>query len=172
MHFVTTLLDNVMLVEPDPASDERGTFVRLYCSQEFAVAGVRFEPKQTSLSHNDARLTLRGMHYCAEPEIKLVHCVRGRIYDVALDVRRASPTFGQWFGCELSPGSHGLLIPAGVAHGFLTLEPDSDVLYQIDRLYRPGFDAGLRWNDPAFKINWPANSAVIHRRDATYPDFY
>jgi dTDP-4-dehydrorhamnose 3,5-epimerase len=115
---------------------------------------------------------LRGMHYCTEPEAKLVHCSRGRIYDVALDIRRRSPTFGRWFGCELVGGNaRGIFIPAGVAHGFLTIEPDSDVLYQIDRLYQPEFAAGVRWDDPAFDIHWPDAPAVINARDAEYPDF-
>lgn len=172
MRFLSTALAGVTIVEPEPISDQRGSFARLYCPEEFTRAGIAFVPTQTSLSFNRARHTLRGMHYCLEPEAKLVRCTRGRIFDVALDLRRDSPTFRHWFGIELDPSAaRALYIPANVAHGFLTLEPDSDMLYQIDRLYRPGFDAGVRWNDPRFAIAWPAQPAVIDARDRNYPDF-
>jgi dTDP-4-dehydrorhamnose 3,5-epimerase len=172
MRFHPTALSGVTLIEPQPVSDDRGHFARLYCPDEFARAGIDFTPTQTSLSFNRARHTLRGMHYCLEPEAKLVRCTRGRVFDVAVDIRRDSPTFGRWFGVELDPvDARGLYIPPGLAHGFLTLEPDSDVIYQIDRPYRPGFDAGLRWNDPRFAIQWPAMPAVIDPRDRDYPDF-
>jgi dTDP-4-dehydrorhamnose 3,5-epimerase len=112
------------------------------------------------------------MHYCVEPEAKLVRCTRGRIFDVVVDIRRDSTTFRRWFGVELDPiQARGLYIPPGLAHGFLSLEPDSDVIYQIDRPYRPGFDAGLRWNDPQFAIEWPAMPVVIDPRDRDFPDF-
>jgi dTDP-4-dehydrorhamnose 3,5-epimerase len=172
MRFLATPVEGVVLVDSDPAVDARGFFARLFGPQEFAANGISFVPLQTSLSHNVAALTLRGMHYCTEPEAKLVHCSRGRIYDVALDIRHRSPTFGRWFGCELVGGNaRGMFIPAGVAHGFLTIEPDSDVLYQIDRVYQPEFAAGVRWDDPAFDIHWPDTPAVINVRDAEYPDF-
>jgi dTDP-4-dehydrorhamnose 3,5-epimerase len=172
MRFLTTPVKGVMQLEPDPAIDERGFFVRLFCPEEFATNGIAFVPQQTSLSHNRASLTLRGMHFCRKPEAKLVNCTRGRIYDVTLDVRRDSPTFGRWFSCELVGGDgRGLFVPAGVAHGFLTIEPETDVLYQIDRLYQPEFAAGVRWNDPSFGIDWPDVPVVISARDAGYPDF-
>jgi dTDP-4-dehydrorhamnose 3,5-epimerase len=172
MRFVATALPGVTLIEPETIGDDRGHFARLYCPDEFARAGIKFVPTQTSLSFNRALHTLRGMHYCLEPEAKLVRCTRGRIFDVAVDTRRDSPTFRRWFGVELDPvKAQGLHIPAGVAHGFLTLEPDSDVLYQIDRRYRPGFDAGARWNDPQFAIEWPAAPVVIDPRDRDFPDF-
>ena len=173
MLFTPTAIDGVMLLEPQVLADARGSFTRLNCTQEFMSAGVAFTPLQTSLSHNTAQHTLRGLHYCLEPEAKLVRCVRGRIFDVALDIRHGSATFGLSAAAELSAwNQRGLFIPAGVAHGFLTLEEHSDVLYQIDRIYRPGFDAGLRWNDPiARSINWPAAPTAINERDAGYPDF-
>jgi dTDP-4-dehydrorhamnose 3,5-epimerase len=172
MRFQPTALSGVMLIEPQPISDDRGHFARLYCPEEFAQAGIAFTPTQTSLSFNPARHTLRGMHYCVEPESKLVRCTRGRIFDVAVDIRRDSPTFRRWFGVELDPiQTRSLYVPPGVAHGFLTLEPECDVIYQIDRPYRPGFDAGLRWNDPQFAVQWPARPAVIDPRDRDYPDF-
>ena len=172
MRFVPTALPGVTLIEPEPIADDRGHFARLYCPDEFTDAGIKFLPTQTSLSFNRALHTLRGMHYCLEPEAKFVRCTRGRIFDVAVDIRRDSPTFLRWFGVELDPIlARGLYIPAGVGHGFLSLEPDSDVLYQIDRRYRPGFDAGVRWNDPDFAIDWPAVPAVIDPRDRDFPDF-
>jgi dTDP-4-dehydrorhamnose 3,5-epimerase len=172
MRFEPTTLPGVTLIEPEPIADVRGHFARLYCPDEFARAGIKFLPTQTSLSFNRALHTLRGMHYCLEPEAKLVRCTRGRVFDVAVDIRRDSPTFRHWFGVELDPThAHALYIPAGVAHGFLTLEPDSDVLYQIDRHYRPGFDAGMRWNDAQFAIEWPTAPIVIDPRDRDFPDF-
>lgn len=172
MRFIATDIDGVMIVEPDLHRDDRGFFTRLSCPREFAKAGITFEPRQTSLSRNLARHTLRGMHYCKEPEAKLVRCTRGRIFDAVFDIRPGSRTFRRAFGLELDAiGARGLFIPAGLAHGFITLEPDCDVLYQIDRLYRPGFDAGVRWNDPSFSLVWPAAPAVIDARDAGYPDF-
>ena len=172
MRFRATPVEGAVLVESEPPVDQRGFFARLFDPQEFAANAISFVPIQTSLSHNRIAWTLRGMHYCIEPEAKLVHCARGRIYDVALDLRRASPTFGRWFGCELVGGdARGVFLPAGVAHGFLTMEPESDVLYQIDSLYQPEFAAGVRWNDPAFGVRWPAEPAVINARDAEFPDF-
>ena len=172
MHFLATDIAGALIVEPDLHVDERGFFTRLSCTDEFARAGVDFKPRQTSVSRNNARHTLRGMHYCTEAEAKLVRCSRGKIFDVIFDIRQDSTSFGQALGVELdAAGLRGLFIPAGVAHGFLTLEADCDVLYQIDRAYRPGFDAGLRWNDPSFRFSWPAPPATISDRDATWPDF-
>jgi dTDP-4-dehydrorhamnose 3,5-epimerase len=172
MRFSPTALPGVTVVEPESIGDERGHFARLYCPDEFARAGITFVPTQTSVSYNGARHTLRGMHYCVEPEAKLVRCTRGRIFDVALDLRRGSPTFRRWVAAELDPiGARALYIPAGVAHGFLSLEPETDVFYQIDRRYRPGFDVGVRWNDPQFAIDWPALPQVIDPRDRDFPDF-
>ena len=172
MRFLPTGVDGVHLVEAEPDSDERGFFARLYCPQEFAAAGIPFRPCQTSLSYNRRRLTLRGLHYTTEPEAKLVRCTRGRVFDVAVDIRKDSPTFTRWCGFELDAASAlALFIPAGVAHGFLTLADDCDLVYQIDRIYRAGFDAGLRWDDPAFAIAWPARPQVISPRDAAYPNF-
>jgi len=172
MRFTPTKIVGALTVDSDILADERGFFTRLCCAAEFAAAGVDFSPLQTSLSRNHARHTLRGMHYCHEPEPKLVRCVRGRIFDVIFDIRRDSASFGRAIGVELGPDNmRGLYVPAGVAHGFLTLEPDSDVLYEIGRVYRSGFDAGLRWNDPLFAFKWPAKPAVIGERDATWADF-
>ena len=174
MRFAETAIAGVVVVDAEPSEDERGGFARLHCPEEFAAAGHPFTPVQTSLSRNPHALTLRGLHYQAAPhaETKLVRVVRGRIFDVALDLRLQSPTFRQWVGEELSAqNGRALLIPEGVAHGFLTLEPDTDVLYQISPAFRPGHEAGVRWDDPAFGIAWPQAPALISPRDATYPDY-
>jgi dTDP-4-dehydrorhamnose 3,5-epimerase len=173
MRFSPTAIAGVVVVDLDPATDDRGAFARLHCPDEFARAGHPFIPAQTSLSRNTAAFTLRGLHYEAEPhgEAKLVRATRGRIFDVAVDLRTGSPTYLAWTGAELSADNgRALLIGRGMAHGFITLEDDTDVLYQIDRMFEPGHGQGARWNDPAFGIAWPAQPRVISQRDATYPD--
>ena len=174
MRFTATELPGVVVVDVEPRADDRGAVARLHCPEEFAAAGHPFTPVQTSLSRNVQALTLRGLHYQPAPhaETKLVRCVRGRIFDVAVDLRAGSPTHRRWTATELSAETgRALLIPEGVAHGFLTLEPDSDVLYQIAPVYQPGREAGVRWDDPAFGIAWPAAPALISPRDASYPDY-
>lgn len=174
MRFTETEIAGVVVVDVDPYADERGFFARLHCPEEFAEAGYPFEPAQTSISHNARAGTLRGLHHQPAPhaEVKLVRCVRGRIFDVAVDLRPESPTHRRWTSAELSArNGRSLLIPEGVAHGFLTLEPDTDVLYQISPTFRPGHEAGVRWDDPAFGIAWPAPPQVISERDAGYPDY-
>lgn len=174
MRFAPTMIAGVVVVEADPVLDDRGAFARLHCPAEFADAGIDFAPAQTSLSRNTAALTLRGMHYQPAPhgETKLVRVVRGRIFDVALDLRPGSATLGRWTGVELdAAGARALFIPEGVAHGFLTLEPDTDVLYQIAPGHTPGYAAGVRWNDPAFAIAWPAAPTLMSPADAAYPDY-
>lgn len=173
MQFTATEIDGVVIVDLDVMSDERGAFARLHCPDEFAAAGHPFAPVQTSLSRNLRAGTLRGMHYEAAPheEAKLVRVVRGRIFDVAVDLRPTSPTYRGWTGTELSADNgRALLIGKGMAHGFITLEDDTDVLYQIDRMFVPGHGRGVRWNDPAFGIEWPLSPSVISQRDADYPD--
>lgn len=174
MRFSATEIAGVVLVDLEPRTDERGAFARLHCADAFAAAGHPFTPAQTSLSRNPHPGTLRGMHYQPDPygEVKLVRCVRGRIFDVAVDLRPDSPTHRGWTAAELSAeNGRALLVPEGVAHGFLSLEPDTDVLYQISPAYQPGREAGVRWDDPAFAIGWPEAPRVISPRDASYPDY-
>lgn len=174
MIFRETAIAGVAVVEAEPRADDRGAFARLHCPDDFANAGHPFAPAQTSLSYNRKALTLRGMHYQAAPyaETKLVRVTRGRAFDVVVDLRPDSPTYRQWAGVELDAASaRAVLIPEGIAHGFLTLEDDTDVLYQIAPSYTPGHDRGVRWDDPAFGIAWPAAPAVISDRDAAYPDY-
>lgn len=175
MRFAETDIAGVVVVDIEWREDQRGAFARLHCPDEFAAAGHPFIPAQTSLSRNPHKGTLRGMHYQPPPhaETKLVRVVRGRIFDVALDLREASATYRRWTAAELSAeAARALLIPEGVAHGFLTLEPDTDVLYQISPAFEPGHETGVRWDDPAFAIEWPSAPALISPRDATYPDLF
>ena len=174
MRFTQTDIAGVVIVDAEPHTDDRGAFARLHCPEDFAAAGYAFSPVQTSISRNPTGRTLRGLHHQPAPyaEVKLVRAVRGRMFDVAVDLRPNSPTHRRWTATELSADNlRALLIPEGVAHGFLTLEPDTDVLYQIAPAFRAGHEAGVRWDDPAFAIAWPAAPQVISPRDAAYPDY-
>lgn len=169
-----TALPGVVTIAFPSHADGRGAFARLWCADSFGAAGIEFSPTQCSLSSNTAALTLRGLHWQAPPhgEAKLVRCLRGRMFDVAVDLRAGSPTFGRWTGAELSPGgAEALFIPAGCAHGFLTLEPHTDVLYLIDTPYVPDASRGMMWNDPDIGVDWPAAPAVVGERDAALPAF-
>ncbi|WP_374573179.1 dTDP-4-dehydrorhamnose 3,5-epimerase [Phenylobacterium sp.] len=174
MRFTPTEISGVVVVDVEPHGDERGHFARLHCPDEFTAAGHPFTPVQTSLSHNRLAGTLRGLHYqtALYAETKLVRAVRGRIYDVAVDLRLDSPTYRRWTAAELSADNgRALLIGEGMAHGFITLEDATDVLYQISPRFEPGHDRGARWNDPAFAIDWPITPKVISDRDAGYADY-
>lgn len=174
MRFTETEIAGVVIVDAEPHRDGRGFFARLQCPEAFAAAGHPFAPAQTSVSHNRRAGTLRGVHFQPSPhaEVKLVRAVRGRLFDVAVDLRPDSPTHRRWTASELSAqNGRALLIPEGVAHGFLTLEDDTDVLYQIAPRFEPGHEAGVRWDDPAFGIDWPQRPTVISDRDAAYPDY-
>jgi dTDP-4-dehydrorhamnose 3,5-epimerase len=162
------------LVELEPKVDERGFFARTFCEDEFRTRGLTTRFPHTNLSRNTARGTLRGMHYTVSPsqESKLVRCTAGAIYDVLLDVRSDSPTFAKWATVELSrENARAVFIPAGVAHGFLTLLGDTDVFYQMGDIYRAETARGLRWNDETFGLGWPFAPSVISERDASYPRF-
>ncbi|MAZ03642.1 MAG: dTDP-4-dehydrorhamnose 3,5-epimerase [Sneathiella sp.] len=168
MIFTKTEIQGAYLIEPNFIEDERGYFARSYCQQEFADHGIDFLPVQSNISYNKANHTLRGMHFHAAPfeETKLVSCSAGAIYDVAVDIRPDSPTFKKWIGVNLSrQNGCELFIPAGCAHGFLTLEADSEVSYQMYPAYTPGHDRGFHWNDPDIAIEWPAKPQVISARD-------
>lgn len=174
MRLRETTVDGVFVVEPERVEDERGFFARTWCAGELAGAGLDPSLSQCSISFNTRRGTLRGMHFQRAPfeESKVVRCTRGRIYDVALDLRPGSPTFRASVGVELTAENRlALYVPKGCAHGFLTLEDASEVLYLISAPFTPGASAGVRWDDPAFAIEWPARPAVISTRDASYPDF-
>ncbi len=169
-----TPLPGVVLLRPVPARDTRGSFTRLSCTGTLAAAGIAFTVRQTSLSRSVRRGTLRGLHFQVAPsaETKIVHCVAGAVFDVALDLRPASPGFRQAFATELTADSGvGLLVPTGCAHGLLTLTDDAAVLYQIDRDHDPDRARGVRWDDPAFAIPWPMTPVTMSDRDRTWPDF-
>ena len=175
MRFTETELDGSFVVELDRHTDERGFFARIWCREELAELGLTSDLSQCSISRNALAGTLRGMHFQRHPheEAKLVRCTSGAIYDVIIDLRPASSTFGQWVGVELDADSgQALYVPEGFAHGFQTLVDASDVLYMISTPYVPEAGAGVRWNDPAFAVQWPeAADRVISDRDRTWPDF-
>jgi dTDP-4-dehydrorhamnose 3,5-epimerase len=167
-----TRLPDVYVVEPEPVEDERGFFARIFSASEFLEHGLEAAVAECSISYNNARWTLRGLHYQRAPheEAKLVRCTRGAVYDVALDLRPGSPTHLQWEAVELSAENRlALYVPPGCAHGYLTLEEGSELLYQISERYEPGFAAGVRWDDPVVGLEWPVVPAVISERDASFP---
>jgi dTDP-4-dehydrorhamnose 3,5-epimerase len=174
LEFSPTPLRGVSIVDSVPHEDPRGSFGRIWCREEFGRQQLPSALAQVSLSRTAKKGTLRGMHFQLAPsrEDKLVRCVRGRIFDVALDLRRRSPSYLSHVGVELGDGGmRGLFIPAGCAHGFLTLEPDCVVLYMMTDVYSSGLQAGVRWDDPAFAIAWPERPAEVLERDAQFPDF-
>lgn len=158
----------------EPNTDERGFFARSFCRGEFERAGLPTEFPQSNLSHNRRRHTLRGMHFQHAPhsEAKIVRCVRGAVFDVLVDLRPESPTLGRWAAEVLTPDNGlALYVPEGFAHGFQTLVDDSDLLYQMSAMFKPGLGQGVRWNDPALGIDWPSLDPVISDRDASYSDW-
>jgi dTDP-4-dehydrorhamnose 3,5-epimerase len=174
MRFIDTALPGVTIVEIEPHRDDRGFFARSWCEREAAARGLRLGSVQCNISHNRLKGTVRGMHYQAEPgeEAKLVRCTAGALFDVAVDIRPTSPTFGRHVGVELTAANRRMLyIPAGCAHGFMTLADDTEVFYQMSAEHAPEHDRGFRWNDPMFALEWPLDVAVISERDRTYPDF-
>ena len=174
MIFEEAPLPGAWVVRLEPLQDERGYFARTFAADEFERRGLDPGIAQCSVSFNPRRGTLRGMHYQADPhgECKLIRCTRGRVYDVLVDLRRDSPAYCRWYGVQLAPEEGAMVYaPAGVAHGLLTLEDDSEVAYQISAPYVPEAARGVRWDDPAFGIELPAAVEVISERDRTYSDF-
>lgn len=174
MIFRPTTISGVLVAESLPQGDDRGSFERLFCTREFDAHGLDLAVAQANLSRNRSAGTLRGMHYQAdpEPEVKVVRCLAGKIFDVAIDLRPMSPTHTHWVGQELTGGDHrALIVPAGCAHGFITLVDDSDVLYLMGAHYNPGLSRGVRWDDPAFTIAWPMQPVCVSSRDAAHPDY-
>jgi dTDP-4-dehydrorhamnose 3,5-epimerase len=175
MIFRETPIGGAVLVELEPVGDERGSFARTFAVDEFAAHGLETGVVHCNTSTNVRAGTLRGLHYQVPPhaEAKLVRCVRGAIYDVVVDLRPESPTFCTWYSVELSARNLlTLFIPAGLAHGFQTLEDDTEVLYQMFAPYSPEHARGVRWDDPVFGIEWPdADVRTISDRDRTYADF-
>ena len=174
MIFTETELPGAFIIDIERLCDERGFFARTWCADEFAAHGIALPPLQANMSMNPTKGTLRGMHYQLAPyeESKLVRCTRGAIYDVIVDVREDSPTFGEWLGVELTADNcRQLYVPGGFAHGFLTLAENSDVAYQVSAKYAPGAERGLRWDDPAIAIQWPTAPQLISDKDRRHPNF-
>lgn len=174
MIFTETILKGAYVVDIKPIEDDRGFFARSFCQQEFESQGLVTNVKQCNISYNNKRGTLRGMHFQLMPkaEAKLVRCTRGKIYDVIIDLRRQSPTYCQWVAVELSENNYrALYIPEEFAHGFQTLEDDSEVFYQMFEFYSSEHASGVRWDDPAFGIIWPLPNPTISERDKSYPPY-
>ncbi len=162
------------MIEPEPAIDERGYFARVFCRNRFREQGLESEFIQNSISQNSRRGTLRGMHYQVESaaEIKLVQCLRGALYDVIIDLRPQSATYCNWYAVELSAENGRLLyVPEGFAHGFQTLKDDTLVYYMISQAYAPEYTRGVRWDDPAFMVEWPLANPIMSEKDRRLPDY-
>lgn len=177
MRFIPTRLADAFVIEPTRFEDERGFLARAWTAREFAAQGLAAPLVECNISYNRRKGTLRGMHFQHAPhaQAKLVRCTRGRIFDAIIDLRRESPTYKQWVGVELTAANRLMLyVPEGFAHGFQTLEDDTEIYYQMSSVYAPAESDGVRWNDPAFAIEWPDNDGaarIIIARDQQYPDF-
>ena len=174
MKCLETPLLGLKLIELEFRTDSRGYFARSYCPQEFAAFGLSFRLCQIDLSYNTRAGTIRGMHFQRPPkaEAKVVQCVAGEMFDVAVDLRRDSPTYCRWHGVRLTGRDRQMLfIPEGFAHGFQTLTDNAEVQYLMGEFYAPEYQAGVRWDDPAFGIAWPLPVTVISPRDADFPEF-
>lgn len=167
-------LKGSFVIELERRQDCRGFFARSYCQREFSQAGIDPRVVQCNVSYNASRGTLRGLHYQKSPhqEAKLVRCTSGAIYDVIIDLREDSATRLEYFGVRLDAENRWMLfVPEGFAHGFITLEDNTEVFYQMSEFYVPACAKGIRWDDPAFRIAWPLEPVVISEQDATYPDY-
>ena len=175
MIFDETPLKNAYCLDVDKVEDERGFFARVWCKEEFAKNGLSSEMVQGSVSFNKKKGTLRGMHFQVAPygETKVVRCTQGRLFDVIIDLRPGSETYMQWYGVELTAKNRKMLvIPPGFAHGFQTLEDDTEVFYLISEFYHPEAARGVRWNDQAFGIKWPeTEKRIISQRDQQWPNY-
>ena len=174
MIFTETLLKGAFVIEPERLEDERGFFARTWCQREFEAHSIDSKWVQCNISYNKRKGTLRGMHYQVAPyeEAKLIRCTLGATYDVIIDLRPDSPTFRQHIAELLTAQNRKMLyVPKGFAHGFLTLEDDTEVFYQMSEFYHAEYARGVRWNDPAFGIQWPAEVQIISDRDRNHPDF-
>lgn len=173
MTLVKTKIPGAFEIRLEPKSDERGFFARTWCQKEFESYGLDSRLAQCSVSFNARTRTLRGMHYQSAPyeETKVVRCTRGAVYDVVVDLRPSSRTYKNWASVVLTANERNMIyVPKGCGHGFLTLEDETEVLYQISEFYDPESARGVRWDDPAFRIEWPAEPMVLSERDRAYPN--
>lgn len=174
MKFTPTPLSGLYIVEFEKNGDPRGFFARAYDAQEFKKLHLKDRFVQANVSRSRERGTLRGLHYQTSPhaEAKLIRCTKGALYDVALDLRPDSPTYKQWFSIELTAANYKqLYVPEGFAHGFITLEDDTETFYQVSEYYHPEAEKGVRYDDPTFEIKWPISVEVISDKDKTWPNF-
>ncbi|RSK29457.1 dTDP-4-dehydrorhamnose 3,5-epimerase [Bacillus sp. HMF5848] len=175
MKIIETSLEDVLIIEPAVFGDHRGWFMETFNDLKLREVGISLSFIQDNHSFSTTKGTLRGLHYQLNPkaQTKLVRCTRGAIYDVAVDIRKGSPTYGQWFGIELNAeNKHQLLIPKGFAHGFMTLTDDVEVQYKVDEVYAPECDRGIIWNDPSIGINWPLDvNPLLSTKDENAPNF-
>ncbi len=174
MRFTQTEIGDGWVIDPSPHVDSRGRFMRAWCAREFGAHGIDFMPVQANMGCSTVRGAVRGMHFQIAPaaEAKLVRCTRGAIYDVVLDLRPLSPSFRQWFGVELSAeNGRMLLVPELCAHGYQTLEPETEMHYMTSAFYEPSCVRGARFDDPAFAIDWPLPVAAVSDQDRCWPSF-
>jgi dTDP-4-dehydrorhamnose 3,5-epimerase len=172
--FVATPLKDAFLIELERRADDRGFFARFFCEREFRDAGLETRFVQMNNSVSTKAGTLRGLHYQLAPaaEVKVVRCISGAIFDAIVDIRPDSPTFGRWFGAELTAENRVMMyVPRGFAHAVLTLRDDTEILYMVSDFYSPGSERGLRWNDPRFGLQWPREPVEISPKDAAWPLF-
>ncbi len=173
MEFIKTTLKDAYLIKPQVFGDNRGFFLESYSKKKFEKEGIGAEFVQDNHSKSEKKGTLRGLHFQLPPytQAKLIRVVKGKILDVIVDLRRDSETFGQWEGFELSSQNFQMLfVPQGFAHGFITLENDTEVLYKADNFYEPESEGGIAWNDPDLKINWPLKNPILSERDTKWPN--
>ena len=173
MEFIKTTLKDVYLVRPKVFGDDRGFFLESYSKKKFEEAGINVDFVQDNHSKSEKRGTLRGMHFQANPhaQAKLLRAVKGSIYDVVVDLRKDSETFGKWEGFRLTADNFQMLfVPRGFAHGFMTLEDNTEVLYKADNFYQPEAEGGIAWNDPELKIDWPIQDPTLSERDNNWPN--
>jgi dTDP-4-dehydrorhamnose 3,5-epimerase len=175
MVFKETRLKGAFIIELEKIADSRGFFSRVWCQKEFEVNGLNPNVVQCNLSFNTSKGTLRGMHYQIAPheEAKIVRCIRGKVYDVIIDLRPKSPTYLRWIGVELSSENRKMLyVPESFAHGYLTLTDNTELFYQVSHFYSPEYESGIRWNDRTFNIKWPqTDGIIITDKDKSWPDF-
>lgn len=174
MIFTESPLAGAYVIDVDKKADDRGFFSRAFCAQEFRDLGIKPEVAQINICYNNIQGTLRGMHYQLPPasETKLVRCTRGAIYDVIVDLRPDSPTYLKHFGVELSADNHrSLYVPEMFGHGYQTLTAEAEIVYVVSEFYTPGCERGLRYNDPAFNIQWPLPVSLISQKDSNWDLF-
>jgi len=172
MKFEEAKLKGLCVIEPEIRVDERGYFARIFCKQELSKIGIDFNIVQINRSLNKKQGIIRGMHFQKPPkaEDKIIQCIKGKIYDVAIDLRQDSPTYGEWFAEELSEENKKMfLIPKGFAHGFQTLTDSCEILYFMSEFYSPQYESGVRWDDPFFNIKWPIKDSILSEKDKNWP---